>query len=253
MEIVSYNVNGIRSAMSKGLLDWIKETQFDVICLQEVKATYDQINPLYFTELGYEVYWCSAQKKGYSGVAVLTRQKPLHFQIGIGHRESDDEGRVIRVDFDDFSLLNVYVPSGSSGELRQSFKMKWLMNFQEYIDNLKIRHPNLVLCGDFNICHKPIDIHNPVSNKNSSGFLPEEREWVSNFLDSGFTDAFRHCCVDPHRYTWWTYRANARTKNLGWRIDYHLVSNPMKHRIKHADIFEKIIHSDHCPVYLNID
>lgn len=253
MKLISYNVNGIRSAISKGLLDWLYENQYDIVCLQEIKASADQVNPLLFSELGYEIYWCSAQKKGYSGVAVLSKRKPLNCTTGIGVPESDDEGRVIRLDFEDFSLLNVYVPSGTTGEIRQDFKMNWLAHFRNYVDLLVKDIPNLIICGDINICHKPIDIHNPVANKNSSGFLPEEREWVTRFLASGFTDAFRHCCDEPHKYSWWTYRANARSRNLGWRIDYHFVSNSMSHRIRNADIFPDVIHSDHCPVYLEID
>ena len=253
MKITSYNVNGIRSAMSKGLLDWIGENTFDIVCLQEVKANYDQINPLLFSEMGYHVYWCSARKKGYSGVAVLTRIKPRHVEIGTGHRESDEEGRVIRLDFDNFSVMNVYVPSGTTGGIRQDFKMTWLAYFHEYVQKLREQIPNLVIGGDFNICHRPIDIHNPVANKNSSGFLPEEREWLTQFLDAGFIDTFRHFCEDPHRYSWWSYRAGSRSRNLGWRIDYLMASSTLASRLQNADIFDQVVHSDHCPVYLELN
>jgi exodeoxyribonuclease-3 len=253
MRIVTYNVNGIRSAMSKGLIDWIRSTSPDVLCLQEIKASPDQVGVLEFEELGYHHYWYPAQKKGYSGVALFSRQQPLNVTYGCGIREYDDEGRVIRADFENLSVMSVYHPSGSSGDLRQAFKMKWLDDFYHYIADLKKSIPNLILCGDFNICHKAIDIHNPKSNANTSGFLPEEREWMERFINSGFIDTFRHFNQEPHQYSWWSYRAGARGKNLGWRIDYNLSSDSLKDRLSRSVILSDAVHSDHCPVLLEID
>jgi exodeoxyribonuclease III len=252
MRIITYNVNGIRSAMSKGLLDWMREINPDVLCLQEIKANPEQVGVFEFEEMGYHHYWYPAQKKGYSGVAIFTKKKPLNVVYGCGIKEYDDEGRVLRVDFDDVSVMSVYHPSGSSGELRQAFKMKWLTDFSNYVDELKKTIPNLVLSGDFNICHKAIDIHNPKSNANTSGFLPEERDWMEQFINSGFTDTFRHFNQEPHHYSWWSYRAGARGKNLGWRIDYNLTSESLKHRLTKATILPEAMHSDHCPVLLEI-
>jgi exodeoxyribonuclease-3 len=252
MRIITYNVNGIRSAMGKGLIEWMREADPDVLCLQEIKANPDQVGVFEFLELGYHLYWYPAQKKGYSGVAIFTKHEPKHVHYGCGNKLYDDEGRVIRVDYDDYSIISVYHPSGSSGDERQAFKMKWLDFFQGYINELKKTIPNLVLCGDYNICHKPIDIHNPVSNAKSSGFLPEERAWMESFVQSGFVDTFRHFNQNPHQYSWWSYRANARDKNLGWRIDYNMVSLDMKHRLKHAEILCDVKQSDHCPVLLEL-
>jgi exodeoxyribonuclease III len=254
MKIVSYNVNGIRSALSKGLDQWLRhEMPADIICLQEVKAEEHQIDTSIFKDLGYEVYWMPAVKKGYSGVAILTKQTPKQVAYGCGISTYDDEGRIIRADFEDFSVMSVYMPSGSSGEDRQAFKMKWLDDFYGYSQDLRKEIPRLVVSGDYNICHKPIDIHNPVSNKNSSGFLPEEREWVSKFIDSGFVDTFREVNSQPHQYSWWSYRFNSRQKNLGWRIDYHMVTENLKNRIQHAAIFPDVVHSDHCPIVLDLE
>lgn len=252
MRIITYNVNGIRAAMNKGLVDWMKATEPDVLCLQEIKATPDQVDVAPFEAMGYHLYWYPAQKKGYSGVAIFTKIKPNHVEYGCGIEHYDFEGRVLRVDFDHCSVASIYHPSGSSGEERQTFKMKWLADFQRYIDGLKATVPNLILCGDYNICHKPIDIHNPKSNANTSGFLPEEREWLEKFIQSGFTDSFRHFNQDPHQYSWWSYRAGSRGKNLGWRIDYNLVANHLNENLKKAEILPDAMHSDHCPVMLEI-
>jgi exodeoxyribonuclease-3 len=252
MKIISYNVNGIRAAMGKGLLDWIKQTDPDVLCLQEIKASPDQVGVFEFEEMGYKHYWYPAQKKGYSGVAIFSKTEPKKVEYGCGIKEYDDEGRVLCADFDDVSVMSVYHPSGSSGDERQAFKMKWLSDFQKYIDDLRKTKTNLVLSGDFNICHRAIDIHNPVSNANTSGFLPEEREWMEQFLQTGFIDTFRHFNQQPHQYSWWSYRANARAKNLGWRIDYNMASGPLEKRLKSATILPDAMHSDHCPVVLEI-
>lgn len=253
MKIITYNVNGIRAAMNKGLIDWLITENPDVLCLQEIKATPDQVDVSQFENLGYQLYWYPAQKKGYSGVAIFSKIKPKHVEYGCGIDAYDFEGRMIRADFEQCSVLCAYHPSGSSGDERQAFKMKWLADFQNYINHLKTEIPNLILVGDYNICHKAIDIHNPKSNANTSGFLPEEREWFEQFVQSGFIDSFRHFNQDPHQYSWWSYRAGARGKNLGWRIDYNLVSKHLEEKLKHSHILANAMHSDHCPVLLEIE
>ncbi|HVA98232.1 MAG TPA: exodeoxyribonuclease III [Bacteroidia bacterium] len=252
-KIISYNVNGIRSALSKGWIEWLKATDPDIVCLQEIKANPEQLDVSIFENAGYHHYWYPAQKKGYSGVAILSKQKPNHVEYGCGIEKYDNEGRVLRADFDNYSVMSVYMPSGSSGDERQAFKMEWLSDFQNYINELKKKFPNLIISGDYNICHKPIDIHNPVSNANSSGFLPEERNWIDGFMKSGFVDTFRHFNSEPHNYTWWSFRANSRAKNLGWRIDYHLASKTLENKLKRAVIFPQAKHSDHCPILLEVD
>ena len=253
MKIVSYNVNGIRAALRKGFLDWLQEEDPDMVCLQEVKASLDQIDVSDFSNLGYRVYWMDAtSRRGYSGVAILTKTEPQHVEYGCGLDVYDREGRVLRADFDGFSLMSVYMPSGSSGDERQAFKMQWLHDFYQYINQLKQEIPRLIISGDYNICHRPIDIHDPVRNKNSSGFLPEEREWMTQFLDAGFIDTFRFFNNQPNQYSWWSYRAGARRKNLGWRIDYHLVTDNLRDRLSDASILPSAMHSDHCPVVVNL-
>ncbi|MBE9491318.1 MAG: exodeoxyribonuclease III [Bacteroidetes bacterium] len=251
--IISYNVNGIRAALKKGLLDWIKIVDPDIICFQETKAQPGQIPLFDFEEAGYINYWFSARKKGYSGVALLTKQTPDNVLFGMDIPKYDDEGRFLRADYGDVSVVSVYFPSGSSGDVRQAFKMQWLEDFQNYIDNLKKERPNLIICGDFNICHKAIDIHDPIGNAKSTGFLPEERTWMSKFLESGFIDSFRYFNKEPNNYTWWSYRANARARNLGWRIDYCMVSLSLESKMKNALILPEAKHSDHCPIVLEID
>ncbi|MBK9799319.1 MAG: exodeoxyribonuclease III [Bacteroidetes bacterium] len=251
--IISYNVNGIRAAINKNFLEWLKNVNPDILCLQEIKANPDQFDSKAFESLGYNYYSYPAQKKGYSGVAILSKSKPDAINYGCGIAKYDDEGRVLRADFGKVSVMSVYHPSGSSGEERQAFKMQWLSDFKEYISVLKKEKPNLILCGDFNICNKAIDIHNPKSNANTSGFLPEERAWFDSFLETGFIDSFREFNKEPHNYSWWSYRANAREKNLGWRIDYNLISKELVSQLKGASILPDAKHSDHCPVVINID
>ena len=254
MNIISYNVNGIRAAAKKGFIEWLVESGADVVCIQETKAQADQIPVLELKYAGYDYYGLSAQKKGYSGVAILSKTKPDNVVYGMGIEKYDNEGRFIRADYGDLSIVSVYHPSGTSGEERQAFKMQWLDDFQEYVHRLQKDRPNLVLCGDYNICHRPIDIHDPVRNANSSGFLPEEREWIDGFIKSGFTDSFRHVNGDKKdSYSWWSYRANARANNKGWRIDYCMVSDNIKNRISDADIIPSAMHSDHCPISLKLD
>lgn len=245
-------MNGLRAAIRKGFNEWLISENPDIICLQEIKVTPDQIDELFYANLGYKAYWMPAQKKGYSGVAILSKQDPKHVEYGCGIKKYDSEGRLIRLDFDDYSVMSVYFPSGSSGEIRQAVKMQWLDDFSQYINKLKKSIPKLILSGDFNICHKPIDIHNPVSNKNSSGFLPEEREWFTKFLDSGFTDTFRYFNSEPHNYSWWSFRYNVREVNKGWRIDYHIASKNLNSQLKNAFILPEVKHSDHCPVGIEL-
>jgi exodeoxyribonuclease-3 len=253
MRIISYNVNGIRAAIKKGFIDWLKTNPADVICLQETKAAHTDIDVKQLEELGYHHHWFSAQKKGYSGVAVFTKIKPDNVCIGCGIASSDDEGRVIQLDFGDLRLINAYFPSGTSGDLRQDFKYKWLDEFQAYLDGLRKKHKKIILCGDYNIAHMDIDIHDPKGNKNSSGFLPQEREWLTKFLASGWVDTFREIHKEPHRYSWWSQRfPSVRLNNKGWRIDYITVTEPLRSSIKDADIYPDVKHSDHCPIYLEI-
>lgn len=253
MKIITYNVNGIRAALKKGWIDWLKIANPDVICLQEIKANLEQVPEILLIEdLGYEHYWYPAQKKGYSGTAIFTKKTPKHVEYGCGFEDYDFEGRAIRLDFDEASVMSVYFPSGTTGDIRQDFKYKFLDDFQNYSNELLKEKEKLVICGDYNICHRPIDIHNPKSNANSSGFLPAEREWMEQFINSGYVDSFRHLNADPHHYTWWSYRAGSRGKNLGWRIDYNMASEALKERIVGAKILPEAVHSDHCPVLLEL-
>jgi len=253
MKIISYNVNGIRSAIEKGLVNFLQSTDANVVCFQETKAEEANITQHEFAidTTGFKYrYWNSAVKKGYSGVAIFSRVAPKNVSIGFGHPEYDQEGRIIRADFENYSVISVYIPSGSSGDERQAYKMKWLEFFNEYIQNLKREIPRLVICGDYNIGHHPIDIHDPISNKNSSGFLPEEREWLTEFISSGFTDSFRHFNDAAHQYSWWSFRAGSRARNKGWRIDYCMNSIELNEHLKDAGILQEQVHSDHCPVYI---
>ena len=253
MTILSYNVNGIRAAMRKGLVNWLEQTSADVVCFQEIKALEEQIDVEAFHQAGFKyTYWYPAQKKGYSGVGIISKVKPNHIEVGCGIDYMDNEGRILRVDFDDFSLMSLYLPSGTNNA-RLQLKFDFMDDFYDYIHQLKKDKPNLVICGDFNICHEPIDIHDPVRLKTVSGFLPEEREWLSKFLNNGFTDSFRHKNPGIEQYSWWSYRANARANNKGWRLDYHLVSSPIKQNIERAVILPEAKHSDHCPVLLKLE
>jgi exodeoxyribonuclease-3 len=253
MKIISYNVNGIRAAMRKGFTDWLKQADPDVICIQEIKATMDQVALEEIEAAGYPYhYWYSAQKKGYSGVAIFSKIEPNHVEYGTGIDYMDVEGRNIRADFDDVSVMSLYLPSGTN-IARLDHKLTYMADFQQYINELKKEIPNLVICGDYNICHEAIDIHDPVRNKTVSGFLPVEREWIGGFIDSGFIDSFRHLNKEPHHYTWWSYRANARANNKGWRIDYNMVAKPLQENIKRAVILPDAMHSDHCPLLLELE
>ena len=254
MKIASYNLNGIRSAISKGLFDWLRDHGPDVLCVQETKAQPDQVDLFSFQELGYvHNYIHSAEKKGYSGVAIFSKKKPDYYSVGMGNPLFDSEGRVLRADFGDTTLICVYIPSGTTGDVRQAIKMEFLEEFTQYLLELRKERTNLIICGDYNICHKPIDINHPERHQKVSGFLPEEREWFDRFIAHGFVDSFREFNHEPEQYSWWSYRSNAREKNLGWRIDYHIVTESLKSRLRYADIQQNILFSDHSPVWLEVE
>ena len=247
MKIISYNVNGIRAAINKGFIDLLNESNVDIIWIQEIKANREQVETNLLDKIGYHNYWFSAQKKGYSGVAIFSRIKPNKVICGTNINHIDFEGRVILADYDNFSFISLYLPSGTNID-RLEYKFKFMRDFQEYIDDLKIRYSKLVICGDYNICHKEIDIHDPIRNKNVSGFLPEERRWLDKFIMNGFIDSFRHLNSEPHNYSWWSYRANSRANNKGWRIDYALVTKSLIKNIDNSFILNSVEHSDHCPI-----
>lgn len=251
--ILSYNVNGIRSAISKGFIDFVKKCSPDIICLQETKAQPGQMHESTFHDMGYNFSAFSAEKKGYSGVAILSKKQPNHIEYGIGINRYDYEGRVIRADFDNFSVVSIYFPSGTTGDIRQSFKMDFLRDIRQYLNELRVSFPRLIINGDFNICRLWIDIHNPEKQLNTSGFLPEEREWFAQFISDGYTDSFREVNSERNQFSWWSYRAGARISNKGWRIDYNIVTDNLKDKIIEAGIMPDAVHSDHCPVWVKLD
>ncbi len=253
MKIISYNVNGIRAAITKGFLEWLQTANPDVICLQEIKATEDQIPTQDITAAGYPFqYYFPATKKGYSGVAILSKIEPQKIVYGTGIEHMDFEGRNLRADFENLSVMSLYLPSGTNID-RLGHKFKYMDDFHNYIMHLKKDIPNLVICGDYNICHEAIDIHDPIRNQTVSGFLPQERSWLDAFMKSGFIDSFRHFNKEPHNYSWWSYRAGARGNNKGWRIDYNLVSENLKERMTRAVILPEAKHSDHCPIMVEVN
>ena len=253
MRIITYNVNGIRAAIKKGFIDWLKTNPADVICLQEIKANKEDIDLETIEDAGYRSWWFSAQKKGYSGVAILSKLSPDNVEYGHGNEQSDFQGRVLRADFSDITIISAYFPSGTSGEHRQSYKYIWLDEFLDYLNNLRKTRTKIIVCGDYNIAHKEIDIHNPVANKKTTGFLPDERAWFDKFFENGFVDGFRHLNKEPAQYTWWNVlRPTTRLENKGWRIDYINVSSNLRDMIKDVKILPEVKHSDHCPVYLEI-
>lgn len=240
--------------MKKGFMDWATTVEPDILCIQETKAYKEQVDVKSIEDNGYQHYWNSAERAGYSGVAIFSKQEPNHVEYGTGIASMDGEGRVLRADFDECSVITLYLPNGGSGEARQNFKMKFCYDFAEYIKNLREEIPNLVVCGDYNICHKAIDIHDPVRNAKVSGFLPEEREWVSYFMEyCNMIDSFRYFNQEPHQYTWWSYRGNARNNNKGWRLDYHMVTDVLEPHLVRSVHLTEAKHSDHCPLLLELD
>lgn len=250
MKIISYNVNGIRAALRKGLAQWLQAANAEMVCLQEIKITSSQFPYAVFEYLGYHCYVFPAVKAGYSGVAILSKKQAISVEKGCGIESYDQEGRIIQVHFEDFSLMSVYFPSGTSGQERQNFKMQFLADFYEWVKPKT--QQKLIICGDFNICHQAIDIHNPQANAHTTGFLPEERAWLTEFLALGFIDTFRYLNSEPHHYTWWSMRNNARAKNLGWRIDYQMITYPLLPYLQRAHILSQAYHSDHCPIMIEI-
>lgn len=252
-KVISYNVNGIRAAMKKDWIKWLQSVDPDIVCIQETKAHKDQVDLEAFESIGYKTYWHSAEKKGYSSVAIFSKTEPDHVEYGCGIEKYDREGRIMRADYGDFSVLSCYFPSGTTGDERQAFKMEFLDDFYDYVAELRKERSKLLISGDVNICHTEIDIHNPERNKDTSGFKPEERAWVSKFLEAGFLDTFRALNKEPHNYTWWSYRAGARGKNLGWRIDYHFITENLKDSLNRSVILSEAVHSDHCPILVELD
>ena len=251
--ILSYNVNGIRSAIGKGLFDFLVEVNPDIVCFQETKAQLGQMHELEFEKLGYHPFAFSAEKRGYSGVAIFSKLEPDLVVYGMNNEKYDNEGRVIRADFGDISVISVYFPSGTTGGIRQAFKMDFLSDFQNYLTELRKTRSKLIISGDYNICRLWIDIHNPEKQQDTSGFLPEEREWFANFVEDGYVDSFREFNQEKHQYSWWSYRAGARQNNKGWRIDYHMITSNLKDKLVNAKILPMAVHSDHCPVLVDVD
>lgn len=249
MKLVSWNVNGLRACVGKGFLDYFKEVDADIFCIQETKLQENQI----ILELpGYEQYWNYAEKKGYSGTAVFTKIKPISVKYGIGMEEHDQEGRVITLEYQDFYLVNAYIPNSQRELARLDYRMKWEDDFRNYLMELDNVKP-IVYCGDLNVAHKEIDLKNPKANRRNAGFTDEEREKMTKLLDSGFIDSFRYFYPDKEdAYTWWSYMGNARAKNIGWRIDYFIVSERLKDRMKDAAIHSHVMGSDHCPIVLEL-
>ena len=249
MKFISWNVNGIRACVTKGFLDYFKEVDADIFCLQETKLQEGQID---LNLEGYYEYWNYAQKKGYSGTAIFTKKKPISVAYGMNIEEHDNEGRVITLEFEDFYFITVYTPNSQNELKRLDYRMKWEDDFREYLKKLDKSKP-VILCGDLNVAHNEIDLKNPKSNKGNAGFTDEERSQMTNLLNSGFVDSFRYLYPEKQdAYSWWSYMGRAREKNIGWRIDYFIVSEKIKDKIVDAKIHPEIMGSDHCPVELDV-
>lgn len=253
MRISTWNINGLRAAMGKGLKNWVADTAPDVLCLQEIKTTAEQMNEEQRDFPGYDITWNSARKLGYSGVATLYKTEPLEIILGIGEERFDVEGRVIRTKHPGFYLYNIYFPNGQRGHERLSYKLDFYARLLEHCDDLHTRDENIIITGDFNTAHKPIDLRNPKANEKTSGFMPEERAWVDQYLQHGFVDIYRFLYPERVQYTWWTYISNARARNVGWRLDYFLVSEKLAKRVRDVVIHDDVPGSDHCPVTLILD
>jgi exodeoxyribonuclease III len=253
MKLISFNVNGIRAISKKGFWDWVHRESPDILCLQETKCHPGQLTEEMIKPEGYQSFWSAAEKKGYSGVSVFTKQEPKMVQDGLGVPEFDNEGRTLMIDYGDFILFNIYFPNGSSGNKRVPFKMRFYDAFLEKVCRLEKEGKRVIICGDVNTAHTEIDLARPEHNQNTTGFLPEERAWVSKFIDCGFVDTFRHFTPDPHHYTWWDYKTGARMRNVGWRIDYFFVTKNLLPHLQKAFIMKDIFGSDHCPIGIEID
>jgi len=254
MKIVSYNVNGLRAALKKNLIEWVKSEDPDIFCIQESKSQEEQVPSEIFEDLGYRAYWHSAVKKGYSGVTTYSKLEATKTVLGMGMSKYDDEGRVLRTDFGDWTLVNLYLPSSSSGEERHKFKMEFLEDFGAWQNKLLKKRKKLIILGDFNIVRLDIDIHNPQRKDKPPGFRPEEREWLQNMFSQDFADAYREVHPDKEdEYSWWSYRAGARKNNKGWRIDYIAVSKALKTKIEKVRHGHEAVHSDHAPIVMEID
>lgn len=250
MRLVSWNVNGLRAAITKGFNDFFKEIDADIFCVQETKLQEGQIE---FAPEGYNIYWNSAVKKGYSGTAVFSKTKPNNVTYGINKEEHDQEGRVITLEYDKFYLVNCYTPNSQRELTRLDYRMKWEDDFKEYLKSLDKIKP-VILCGDLNVAHNEIDLKNPKTNRHNAGFTDEERQKMTNLLEAGFIDTFRFLYPDQKDiYSWWSYMFHAREKNVGWRIDYFIVSDSIKEKIEDSKIHTQIFGSDHCPVELDIN
>ncbi len=249
MKLISWNVNGIRACLNKGFEEFFKQIDADIFCIQETKCQIDQID-LEFK--GYKSYWNSAEKKGYSGTAIFTKKEPINVSYGIGIEEHDKEGRIITLEFEDFYLVNNYTPNSKRELERLDYRQIWEDEIRKYLGTLNKKKP-VIMCGDLNVAHKEIDLKNPKTNRRNAGFTDEERAKMTQLLEAGFTDSFRYLYPDKENaYTWWSYMGRAREKNVGWRIDYFIVSNDMKNQIKEAKIYPEVMGSDHCPIGLEI-
>jgi exodeoxyribonuclease-3 len=252
MRIFSWNVNGLRAVVKKGFFDWLESEGPDVVCLQEIKARTEDLDEKILNPKGYHAFWNPAERKGYSGVAIFTKKKPVAVHLGLGIERFDCEGRVLRIEFKDFDLFSVYFPNGTSGEERLQYKMEFYDAFLDHCEELRGQGRELVITGDVNTAHKPIDLKNPKANQKNSGFLPKERAWVDKFIEHGYVDSFRAFNEDPDQYTWWSYRFNVRAKNVGWRIDYFFVTEGLMKKVKDSFITPEVMGSDHCPIGLDI-
>ena len=252
MEILSWNINGIRAADRKGFFEWFKKETPDILCLQEIKARPEQVPSHFRNTPGYNIFWNSAERKGYSGVVTFTKEKPINIKKGFGIEKFDREGRILITEFSSFILFNIYFPNGKKNQERLDYKLDFYDTFLGYTDNLKVDGKNIVVCGDFNTAHKEIDLARPKENENISGFLPIERAWMDTFIDHGYVDTFRHFNKEPEQYSWWDMKSRARERNVGWRIDYFFVNKEFIQNVKKAFIMQNVIGSDHCPVGIEI-
>ncbi|MFW5769981.1 MAG: exodeoxyribonuclease III [Spirochaetota bacterium] len=252
MKILSWNVNGIRAVYKKGLMEWLQNEKADIFCFQEIKAAKEQVPPEIIEKNGYHSYFSEAEKKGYSGVAAFTRREPVQVEYGLGVPRFDSEGRTLLLYFDDFILYNIYFPNGKASKERLDYKMDFYDAFLTHAsEKMKDGH-NIVICGDVNTAHTEIDLARPKANENTSGFLPEEREWIDRFISQGFIDTFRLFNSEAGNYSWWDYKTRARERNVGWRIDYFFVSNSLRDSVTDAFIQDHVMGSDHCPVGIEL-